>query len=263
MMIQRFSKSFPFAVVAHILLPGLAHALYREYLFGLFIFLIMQLGVALMVVSYLVEMPVLAKWLLLGLPFVFYLFSFVDLRRTVREKSDNMTLRGAPLAVAVLAALCFQMLAPISLGNFAWRNRPELFSGSTSDYSPYVTRGNFSTANRLAYLVDIPFMDRPLLHALPDRFDLIRYIDESGEHKLGLVVGFPGEDVSCADGILSAGDVITPLPQLRAGNLTGSWPLTLVEDRSILIADVKLGTVNSVNQISVAALIGRVGHLSP
>jgi len=52
-------------------LPGLAHALYREYLFGLFIFLIMQLGVALMVVSYLVDMPTLAKWLLLGLPFVF------------------------------------------------------------------------------------------------------------------------------------------------------------------------------------------------
>ncbi|MFZ1684502.1 MAG: hypothetical protein WAU88_10290 [Candidatus Zixiibacteriota bacterium] len=262
-MIQRFSKTFPFAVAAHILLPGLAHALYREYLFGLFIFLIMQLGVALMVVSYLVDMPVLAKWLLLGLPFVFYLFSFVDLRRTVREKSEKMTLRGAPLVVALLAALCFQMLAPVSLGNFAWRNRPELFTGMTSDYSPYVTRGNYSTTNRLAYLVDIPFMDRPLLHALPERFDLIRYLDSTGERKLGLVVGFPGEDVSCTDGILTAGDIITALPQLRAGNLSGSWPLTLVDDRSILVADVKLGTVNSVSQISVATLIGRVGRLSP
>jgi hypothetical protein len=257
----QFFRSKPFAYAMHVLLPGMAHVLYREYLFGIFIFLIMQLGAILLVVSFLVQMPAAAKWILLGLPVLFYVFSFFDLHRTIDQKRDRIIRNQALLVGAVLFAVVFQTLAPIAPGNFLLRNRPEFFRGQSNDYSPIVTRGGFSFANRLAYSVDIPLMNRPIFHTLPERFDLVRYVDESGEHRIGLVVGLPQEEVECSDGLLSASGAITPLPRLGGGDLTGSWPLTMVDGYSILIANVKLGVVSAVSPVGLSELVGRVGRL--
>jgi hypothetical protein len=259
---KQLSRSQPFAYAMHLLLPGMAHVLYREYLFGIFIFLIMQLGAILVVVSFLVQMPALAKWILLGLPVVFYAFSFFDLYRTIHQKRDRIIRNRALLVGAVLFALVFQTLAPIAPGNFLLRNRPEFFRGQSSDYSPIVTRGGLATANRLAYAVDIPLMNRPIFHSLPERFDVVRYVDDQGERRIGLVVGLPQEEVACSDGILSASGVITPLPRLGGGDLTGSWPLTMVDGYSILVANVKLGVVSAVSPVGLSELVGRVGRLA-
>ncbi len=261
-MTYAFYRTKPFAYLVHLLLPGLAHALYREYLFGLFIFLIMQLGAVLLAVSYLVTMPPAAQWLLLSLPFVFYLFSFLDLHKTISQKRERLSPKVFWPALALLFAAAYQLLAPTAPGNMILRNRPEFFRGDSNDYSPYVTRGDISTANRFAYAVNIPLMKKPILHALPERFDLVRYINERGERKVGLVVGLPGEEVECAAGILSASGVIASLPVLGNGELTGSWPLTEVDSYSILVAEVKLGVVSSVSQVSLGELVGRVGRLS-
>lgn len=261
-MTTTFYRTRPFAYLVHLLLPGLAHALYREYLFGIFIFLIMQLGAVLLIISYLVTMPSSAKWILLSLPLVFYLFSFFDLKKTISQKGERLSRKVVVPALAVLFAAAYQVLAPTAPGNLILRNRPEIFRGESNDYSPLVTRGNLATANRFAYAVNIPLMRKPILHALPERFDLVRYIAAGGERKVGLVVGLPGEEVECANGVLSASGVIASLPRLGNGELTGSWPLTEVDPYFILVADVKLGVVSSVNQVSLGELVGRVGRLS-
>jgi hypothetical protein len=262
MMNVRLFRSAPFAYLMHLLLPGLAHALYREFLFGLFLFLVMQLGAALLVTSFLVDIPAAARWILLGLPALFYVFSFYDLSRTIKKNRDRLT-RSQPLILGALAlALIFQCLAPTAPGNFIWRNHPEVFVGENNDYSPLIVRGGFGWSNNLAYMVEIPLMNRPVVHALPQRFDLVRYRDPQGRHRTGLVVGLPQEQVECSDGMLSAGGVITMLPHFGNGALTGSWPLTMVDSYSILVGEVKLGVVVSVSQVSLFDVSGRIEQLS-
>ena len=65
-------ESVTFSSLLHLLLPGLGHVFWREYAFGLFVFLVMLIAAVLFFVSFLVTIPVLVKVLLLGLPLVFF-----------------------------------------------------------------------------------------------------------------------------------------------------------------------------------------------
>jgi len=72
---RRFGSRF-IPYLLHLLLPGLGHVLAKEYVFGLFVFLVTLLAVVLFFVSFLVAMPPLAEFVLLGLPVIFYVFTF-------------------------------------------------------------------------------------------------------------------------------------------------------------------------------------------
>ena len=82
---KRFKDSISFAALLNLLLPGLGHSYWRDYTFGLFIFLILLVAATLFFVSFLVTLPVLVKIILFGLPTLFYIFSFLDLARTLRR----------------------------------------------------------------------------------------------------------------------------------------------------------------------------------
>jgi hypothetical protein len=94
---MQFHKRLIFAWMLNLLLPGLGHFYWREYAFGLFVFLVMLLASVLYVASFFVPMPGAVTWLVLGLPIMFYGFTFVDLARTARLKrvSINRTTRAA------------------------------------------------------------------------------------------------------------------------------------------------------------------------
>ena len=79
-------KSPVFAIVLNLLLPGLGHIYWGEFLFGVFVFLIMLISVILFFVSFFLSLSLVPKIILLATPLLFYLFTFVDLVKVVRRR---------------------------------------------------------------------------------------------------------------------------------------------------------------------------------
>lgn len=254
-----FRTTLPFALLLNLLLPGAGHFLWHEILFGLFVFLTMLLAAALFVVQYLIPLPKLALWFLLGLPALFYLFTFIDLARTVRTRRGKWMPTTFTAMVVLVIGIVYQIASPSAALNFGIRNFPDIFRVEGSHLSPLYRQGNIAFANRLAYLADIPFLKRPVLHTLPDRFDLVRFKDTDGTTRNGFVLGLPTEGVSVVDGTLTANDnpIVITLPSGFA--LTGEWPLTVTEDYSILVGTFNLGTLDNLHQVRLDNVIGRVG----
>jgi hypothetical protein len=249
-----------FALLLNLLLPGLGHVLWREYLFGVFIFLITLIAAVLFVVTYFIHLASWARLVLLALPGVFYLFTFFDLNKTVRTRQKQFRPHVRTAAVLLLLGLTYQLLAPSAVGNFLWRNSPELFTIDDSRFAPVLSRGDLAVANPLAYRVDIAVLDRPVFHQFPRRFDLVRF--NTGARRLtGLVVGQPAEAVEISAGVVVANGA----PVFARGNarllLQGEWPLTSSDDYSILVATLNLGIIDSVHQVPLPMVAGKVSRL--
>ncbi len=256
---HRVTQLFPSGVILNILMPGLGHAFIGEFLFGIFVFLVMLIAVALLVVSYLVTLPKLAVWALLGLPIVFYLFSFVDLAKATRSRQSKTVRTRRALVIFLVVGVAYQALAPSAPMNFALRNLPEVFTQQDNKLSPLYHRGDLLKASRLAYFLNVIVVARPILHSLPERYDLVRFRKE-GTTDIGMVVGLPGEQVEIANGALTVNG--TPeLSGLNTIKLSGSWPETSADSYSFLVATLNLGSVEHVYQVSFGELVGKVSTL--
>jgi len=256
----RFNNSITFGAVLNLLIPGLGHVFWKEYLFGLFIFLIMLITSILFFVSFLVDLPLLVKIVMFGLPGIFYFFTFFDLARTIRTPKNKSGKTVRSVIVFLLIGMVYQLFAPIAAGNFTIRNFPKFFTVQHNRYSPIYTRGDLLKASRLAYTVDIIGFKERIVHTLPQRFDFISY-SSGGEARLGVVVGLPGEEIRIVDGEVLATDFALFDEKPSGLALSGDWPLTSVGPYSILVADLRFGAVDRVNKIDLSDVIGKVERL--
>ena len=257
---SRFNNSLLFGAALNLLLPGLGHVFWKEYLFCLFVFLIMLITAILFFVSFLVNLPPLVKIVMFGLPGIFYFFTFFDLARTIRGRREKSQKTTRSVIVFVLVGIGYQLLAPVAAGNFTIRNFPKFFNLQNNRYSPVYTKGDLLKASRLAYTVDIVGFRERVMHTLPKRFDFICY-DAGGETQLGVVVGLPGEEIQIVDGEVLATDFALFDEKPPGLSLSGDWPLTSVGPYSILVANLKFGTVERVDEISLSDVVGKVDRL--
>lgn len=255
----RASRVIPYLL--HLLLPGLGHVLVREYAFGLFVFLVTLLAVVLFFVSFLAPIPTLAEFILLGLPVVFYLFTFFDLARSMRKRHfvQGWSRRAW---VLVVIGVAYQVLSPTGGVNFVIRNHPDLFILADTRFAPKYGEGEVMVTNPLAYKVNLAFVDRPFLTEMPARYDLVRVTDSHGRSRSGLVLGLPGENVQVIDGVVIVNGVPDPEQLQPLGSvLRGESPLTFVDEFSILLANIRLGAVVDVTVVPLANVDGEVSAL--
>ncbi|MDH4158539.1 MAG: hypothetical protein OEW00_14825 [candidate division Zixibacteria bacterium] len=258
---MKYRESQSHSVLLNILLPGLGHVYWKEYSFGLFIFLVMLIAAVLFVASLFVAVPATAKVFMFGLPGVFYAFTFVDLYRTVRRNRAKVVHTRWMTALVLVAAVAIQVLAPIAPVNFLIRNAPEFFLMEDNGLIPVHAKGDLLMASPLAYRYDFFFLGRPVLHALPERYDAVRFRDESGADHTALVLGLPGEEVELTESIL----MVNGLPCFDAApagfTSLGDWPLTSVEEFSILVATLRMGEVDRVRDVPLMNVRGKVSSL--
>lgn len=257
---KRWKDSHGFALLLNLLLPGAGHFYWRDYVFGVFVFLILLMAAALFFVSFLVHIPTAGKAALFALPAIFYLFTFVDLARTVNKKKyQNRRTLTAAILFLIIAAL-FQVLAPITPLNFTLRNKPGVFRVGDNGLAPILRSGDFARSNPLAYRVNMFFLDQSIWIAVPDRGDIVRFLDRNQQERTGLVLGLSNEEVEIIDGQLRVRGF--PQPFSAAGlSLRGDMPLTLVDSGSILVANFNLGAVDRAIQVPLDQLTGKVSKL--
>ena len=247
-------------LLMNLLAPGLGHILWREYLFGVFVFLVCLLAIIIAVVSYFLPLSDLAIGVLLGLPVVFYVFTFFDLARSVRRLRGKVSVSSRRVLICLLIGLGYQLLSPTAPGNFALRNGPAFFSVSDNALSPVLRKGDLAKASRLDYKLNIAFVGHPIFHSLPSRFDIVRYTDDSGESHIGLVVGLPNEEIGIVDGQVYSNRA--PLVENKPPvPMSGDWPLTYAGGMSILIADINLGTIQDISEVPLQKVSGKVSKI--
>ena len=255
--VRKFAKSRFSAIILNLLLPGLGHIYWRETGFGIFVFLIMLTASMLFFVTFFISLPAYAIILMTALPAIFYFFTFVDLVRVVKAKSSSVKQNSRRIILFLIIGVVYQLLVPLAPGNFGIRNRPVLFTLQTNDFSPLFRKGELLKASRLAYVVDIFFLKKPVLHALPRRYDVVRYSDSTGV-RTGIVIGLPGEQIEIAEGVV----VVNGFPDIHrpAGNLEllGEWPETSAQTYSVLAATLQMGRIVNVQDVPMSAVIGRV-----
>jgi hypothetical protein len=253
-------QSFAFAVILNLLCPGLGHAFWKDYSFGVFVFLVMLLSAVLGLVSFLLALSVWAKLALFGLPFVFFVFTFADLRRAIRtRKTTSRTSRTT--AAFLIGAIVWQCLSPLAPVNFAVRNSPELFRLQDNSLSPRFHKGDLLWSNALAYRVAIFFVSRPVLYALPQHGEIVRFVDSAGHRGVGVAIGLPDEQVELSEGILMVNGMPEDVTAMFGTPVSGKVPLTEVERTSILVATIRLGSINQVYQVPVTDILGKVRRL--
>ncbi len=239
-------------------MPGLGHILWKEYIFGVFVFLIVLIGVILFFVSFFMDLSVLAISAMLTLPLIFYVFTFLDLLKTIKQKSQAVQRSSRTVLIFLSIGILFQIAAPITPLNFMIRNFPEYFVVEHNNLSPLFQQGTILKADRLAYIVDIFFLEKPLLKDLPRRYDPIRFVGEHNVHQVGLVLALPTEEFEMSQGVV----VINGNPDINLppGNLMfmGDIELTRINDYSILVGTLKLGTLDKIYEIPFKDIIGKV-----
>lgn len=249
------------ALVLNLGIPGLGHLYLREYLFGIFVFLVLLIGAILFFVSFFLTLSFWPKLILLGLPVIFYMFTFVDLYRVSRAKTPAAGRSMRITVIFIAVAILYQTLAPVAPTNFGIRNFPEIFTIDDATLSPVYRQGTVLKASRLAYFVNIFFINKAIVHTLPGRYELVRFVDDQGRPRNGIVLGLPGEEVQMVDGVL----VVNGFPDFNepAGGLvlTGDCPLTSVEGYSILVATLHLGRVDTAYRVSLAEIVGKIDKL--
>ncbi len=254
-------RSLPYNVLLHLLLPGLGHLLWREHLFGLFVFLVTLLASVLFVVSLFVHVPPAGALALYALPVLFYAFTFVDLIRTVRVKRTKTAPGRKAAIVFLLVGAVYQFFSPTAPVNFSLSNFPEIFIQQDNRLSPLYSEGDLLKASSLSYVVNVFVVNRPILHALPQRYDIVRFADSRGRRINGIVVGLPGEQIEIADGVIVANG-FPDIGDAPGGIiLSGEWPLTSVGGYSILAATLNLGRIDTVHEVPMTELVGKVGKL--
>lgn len=255
-LVQRVSYSWLLSVI----LPGLGHILWGEYLFGMFVFLIMLLAIGMGYVGVWTGASSLYYWGLIVLPSLFFIFSLVDLRRAIVKRRGRHNPSTGRACFLLALSLAIQLLVPGSPARFMIDNRPTIFQAEQNDLSPLINRGDLLKANPMAYYVRLFFYDRPVYHSLPNRFDLVRF--EALDQRLisGLVIGLPEEQVEVVDGrlIIDGGQ---PLVDRSPISLSGDSPLTSSEPYSILVAEFYMGRIKMVHQVSLLELVGKISPL--
>lgn len=258
---KRIKDSAGFGLLLNLLLPGAGHIYFREYLFGIFVLLVMLIAVVLFFLSYLVSLPGVATLVLFGLPAIFYSFTFLDLWRVIKRKdvAKPRTARsaGAYLAVSVLVML----LVPLSPVNFFLRNAPRIAEVQSNQLSPILKPGDVCWVDRLAYRVNLFFVDQPVRHSNSERWEVIQFRDDPGTYRLGLVIGLPGEEVAYFNDSLFVDGYPEPRPETLADISGGRLPLTLAGPGSILVATLDQGAVDRCHEIPARDIIGKVHRL--
>ena len=242
----------------NLLVPGLGHIYIREYSFGLFIFLITLLGVILFAATFFMDLSAAAVLMLLGLPVLFYLFTFFDLRRTIHSRKGPSIRSRRVLGWFLLAGLVYQIFSPTALGNLVWRNRPEWFAQQGSQLSPRYSAGDWLKASRLAYRLDVGVISQPIMHHIPARYDLVLFATDDGHKAVGAVVGLPREQVEIVSGAVVVDGLIDYDARHLGVPMTGYCSLTSAGDFSILVATFRLGQVESIIDVRLDRLIGKV-----
>ena len=130
---MQLKRNLIIAWLLNLLLPGLGHFYYKEFSFGLFIYLITLLASVLFVAMFFVPLPWYAELLIFWLPILFYLFTFVDLTRTAKLKRTNFNRSRRGLVLFLVVGLGYQILAPPAAINFGWRNRPEIYTTESTE----------------------------------------------------------------------------------------------------------------------------------
>jgi len=257
----KFRNSITSAVLLHLLVPGLGHILWREYLFGAFVFLVTFMAAALFILSLFIPLPLLAKLVIYVLPVLFYLFSFIDLVRIVRNRTIKHPVTARRAIVILVIGVVYQAASPLAPVNFAWFNSPELFVMDSNVLAPVIREGDALKASSLAYMVKTMVVDRPIFHSLPDRFSILRFENEAGQKLCGVVLGLPGEQVEMVEGVIVIDGVPQIQPPAGAQLITGDLRLTTVDSYSLLVATARLGGLDRVYDVPLAKVIGRVDHL--
>jgi signal peptidase I len=258
----RAKESLPFAYLLHICMPGLGHVFWHEYLFGVFVYLIMIIASALFFLSFFFPFSGWAKAALFGMPLLFYVFTFFDLTRTHRSGRKNG--RGRSYGVAVIflvVGVLHVAFAPNSPGNFLLRNAPRIHRLDSAGLSPTFARGDLLLINRFAYSAEIFFVDRPVLHSLPDRYSVVSYRTKAGERREGFVLGLPGEQLEISDGVLYVDGIPNDASPGNWTRISGDWPLTSVAGYSILVASLRSGQIDRLTPVVLADVEGKVSKL--
>jgi len=256
--IAKFRNSQLSAFLLHLLIPGLGHMFWREYIFGVFVFLVTLMAAALFILSLFIDIPLVAKIIVYGLPAVFYAFSFLDLGRTIAVRAPKMRQSNRKTAIFFAVGLLYEILSPLAPVNFAWQNAPEIFIMKNNDLSPLYRDGDLLKASRFAYMLRTILVDKPIFHSRPERFAVVRFVDDSGRKLCGLVIGLPGEEIAVIGGLVVADQQPQIQPQSTPIPLTGDWPTTITGDYSLLIATIHLGAIDKVYDIPLSGLIGKV-----
>jgi signal peptidase I len=260
-MIERFKERIGFGLLLNLILPGAGHVYWREYLFGTFVFLVMTIAAVLLFFSFLVELPVGIRMMLFGLPTVFYVFSYVDLWRSIR-RSGRKEARSVPGAWAFfLIAMAVCLVLPLSPVNLVLRNLPEIVRVEAGQLRPVLNDGDVCLVNRAAYRVNLFFLDEPYPRRAPVRWDLVRFRDGSRSPQTGLVLGNSGEEVVFFNDSLFVDGYPVPGPKTFSLGSGGQVPLTHVEPNGILVATLKRGAIEGASQISPRDVIGKVHRL--
>lgn len=247
-----------FAYLLHLLLPGLGHFLWRDMLFGVFIFLIMLIASALFFVAFFVPFGWLAKGVLFGMPLLFYVFSFFDLARTMKSRQDNRPPSARRRLLLLIVGLAYFFFVPFAPGPFLIHNSPIPHRINDDSVSPVYAAGDVVLVNRLSFSADLFFLSRPVVYALPERFDVVRVELSDGSCINAFMLGAPGEAVEIIDGVAWVNGVPEPPDPSSAVTLAGDWPLTPVGAGSILVVTVRNGTLDHVYDIPLENLVGRV-----
>lgn len=249
------------AFLLNLILPGLGHFYWKEFIFGIFIFLIMLIAAILVVVSFFIEISVYGYILVLLLPAIFYVFTFIDLNKSIDKKKKIVKRDSKTALIYLLIGIIFQLLVPITPVNFWIRNAPEFFIVENNSMAPLYRKDDIIKSNSMPYFVNLFFYDKPILHHIPDRFDLIRFVDSNGEKTNGLVLGLPNEQVEIFDGVLAVNNYAINDDPPAGLFLSGYCELTTVSQYSILVATLNLGTVDKIYQVSLSELKGKIEKL--
>ena len=220
----------------------------------------MVVAAALFFAWMLLPLPASLAWALLGLPAIFFLFSFVDLKRTIKTKAAPGS-RASRTAVLFLGvALLYQLFSPITPANFIWRNSPLVFVQQDNSLMPLIHPGDLVACNTMSYSSNLFFLDRPIWHSLPEPGDPIRVIMEDGTERAVFVIGRPEEDVQIIDGQLLLNGSPQSLGPLDA-RMPETYPLTLVAGNSILVADLLKRPPDRFLQVPLGNVKGRFHRL--
>ncbi|RKX22219.1 MAG: hypothetical protein DRP35_02465 [Candidatus Zixiibacteriota bacterium] len=260
-MFSRFIKSQTYAIILNILMPGLGHLFWKETLFGVFVFLVTLIASFLFFVSFFINLSLWVKIILFGIPVVFYFFTFVDIHKTIKVKKKNFTRNSRALLIFFVIGLVYQFVVPVAFGNYYLRNFPEVYIHQNNELSPIFESKTILKTEPTSYTVNLFFMDKPFLHALPNRYDIVRFLDSSDFKHTGIVVGLPDEDIEIIDGVV----IVNGLPDYdglsQNWTLQGETELTRGDIYSILIITLKFGAVDRVYSVPLEDIKGKVTNL--
>lgn len=260
-MFERFRHNFGFGLLLNLIIPGAGHIFWREYLFGIFIFLVMLIAVVLFFFSFLVELPGTMKVILYGLPTFFYVFTFLDLWRTMKRKASGSLRSPSAAWVFVVVALVVALALPLSPWNFALRNRPLIEIADGNGLTPVIGDGDLCLVDRMAYRVDLFFLDQTLGRSLPQRWETVRLRDAGRTGTLGLVLAYGGEEVAFFNDSLFVDGYPLPDDEMAGFVSGGRLPLTRVDMGNILVVTMDRGALTEARQVGNQDIVGRVYRL--